>query len=271
MKAFDYEKPSSLSEAVAALGASDGARPLAGGMTLLPTMKQRLSAPDALIDLGAIAALKGIGIENGTLVIGAMTRHTDVASSDIVKNTIPGLALLASRIGDQQVRHRGTIGGSVANSDPAADYPAAILGLGAEIVTDRRSIAADDFFLGMFETALEPGEVITAFRIPIPEKAGYCKFPNPASRYALAGVFVAKTTSGVRVAVTGAGPAVFRVEDAEAALAGDFSPAVLERISIDATNLMSDIHGDREYRANLVMVMARRAVTLALELALKPA
>jgi carbon-monoxide dehydrogenase medium subunit len=267
MKAFAYHKPSSVADAVATLGGGDGARPLAGGMTLLPTMKQRLSAPEALIDLSGIAAMKGISMDGDVLVIGAMTRHVDVATSDIVRKAIPGLALLASRIGDQQVRHRGTIGGSVANSDPAADYPAAILGLGADIVTDRRTIAADDFFLGMFETALEPGEIITAFRIPVPEKAAYAKFPNPASRYALAGVFVAKTPSGVRVSVTGAGPSVFRVADAEAALAGNFSTAVLERISLDATGLMSDIHGDSEYRANLVMVMARRAVTLALELA----
>jgi carbon-monoxide dehydrogenase medium subunit len=266
MRPFDYQRPESVAAAVAMLGASDGARPLAGGMTLLPTMKQRLATPEAIIDLGAIASLKGISREGDTLVIGAMTRHADVASSDIVKSAIPGLALLASRIGDQQVRHRGTIGGSIANCDPAADYPAAILALAADIVTDRRSIAADDFFLGMFETALEPGEIITGFRIPVPRAAAYCKFPNPASRYALAGVFVARTGSGVRVAVTGAGPSVFRVADAEAALDGDFSPGVLERISIDATDLMSDLHGDREYRANLVMVMARRAVTLALEL-----
>lgn len=267
MKAFDYHKPSTVSDAVAALGTSENARPLAGGMTLLPTMKQRLAAPEALIDLGGIAEMKGISLDGAVLVIGAMTRHVDVATSDIVRKTIPGLALLASRIGDQQVRHRGTIGGSVANSDPAADYPAAILGLQADIVTDRRTIAADDFFLGMFETALEPGEIVTAFRIPVPEKAAYAKFPNPASRYALAGVFVAKTPSGVRVSVTGAGPSVFRVPDAEAALLADFSPAALERISIDATDLMSDIHGDSEYRANLVIVMARRAVALALDLA----
>jgi carbon-monoxide dehydrogenase medium subunit len=267
MRTFEYQKPVDLADAVAVLSASEGARPLAGGMTLLPTMKQRLAAPDAIVDLAGIVALKGIELEGNVLVIGAMTRHIDVATSDIVKKAIPGLALLASRIGDQQVRHRGTIGGSVANCDPAADYPAAILGLEAEIVTDKRMIAADDFFVGMFETALEPGEIITAFRIPVPAAAAYCKFPNPASRYALAGVFVARTKGGIRVAVTGAGPSVFRVTDAEAALAADFSAAALERISIDATDLMSDIHGDREYRANLVMVLARRAVALALDLA----
>lgn len=265
MKTFSYEKPDTIAAAVSALTASDAARPLAGGMTLLPTMKQRLAAPEAIIDLSGIESLRGISLEGDVLVIGAMTRHAEVATSETVRKAIPGLALLASRIGDQQVRHRGTIGGSVANNDPAADYPAAILALGAVIVTDRRMIEADDFFLGMFETALEPGEIITGFRIPVPLAAAYCKFPNPASRYALAGAFVAKTTGGVRVAVTGAGPGVFRAADLEAALSADFSPGALERISIDATNLLSDMHGDREYRANLVMVMARRAVALALE------
>ena len=267
MKSFDYHKPATVAAAAAFLSMNEAARPLAGGMTLLPTMKQRLATPDALVDLGSIPGLKGISMHGDTLVIGAMTRHAEVASSALVQEKIPGLARLASRIGDQQVRHRGTIGGSVANNDPAADYPAAILALGAEIVTDRRTIAADDFFVDMFETALEPGEIITGFRIAIPEMAAYSKFGNPASRYALAGVFVVRAGSGVRVAVTGAAPSVFRPADIENALASNFSPEALERISIDATALASDIHADREYRANLVMVMARRAVALALELA----
>jgi carbon-monoxide dehydrogenase medium subunit len=267
MKSFIYHKPETVADAVAVLSMSDANRPLAGGMTLLPTMKQRLAAPEGIVDLSAIVGLKGISLEGDTLVIGSMTRHADVAVSELVCKAIPGLALLASRIGDQQVRHRGTIGGSVANNDPAADYPSAILALNAEIVTDKRTIAADDFFVAMFETALEPGEIITGFRIPIPEMAAYSKFGNPASRYALAGVFVAKTSQGIRVAVTGAGSSVFRPADIENALATNFSPEALDRISIDATSLASDIHADREYRANLVMVMARRAVTLALQIA----
>jgi carbon-monoxide dehydrogenase medium subunit len=267
MKTFTYHKPKTVADAVALLSMNDASRPLAGGMTLLPTMKQRLAAPEEIVDLSAIAGLSGIMLEAGTLVIGAMTRHADVAASDIVRKTVPGLAHLASRIGDQQVRHRGTIGGSVANNDPAADYPSAILALDAVIVTDKRMIAADAFFVDMFETALEPGEIITGFRIPVPEMAAYSKFGNPASRYALAGVFVAKTSSGVRVAVTGAAASVFRPDDIENALTSSFSPDALDRISIDATSLASDIHADREYRANLVMVMARRAVALALEMA----
>lgn len=265
MKSFTYHKPETIADAVAILSMSEGCRPLAGGMTLLPTMKQRLAAPDGIVDLSAIAGLSGIAREGDMLVIGAMTRHADVAASELVREAIPGLALLASRIGDQQVRHRGTIGGSVANNDPAADYPAAILALNAEIVTDMRTIAADDFFVDMFETALKPGEIITGFRIPIPDKAAYSKFGNPASRYALAGVFVATMGNGVRVAVTGAGASVFRPVDVENALTASFSPEALDRISIDATALASDIHADREYRANLVMVMARRAVALALK------
>ena len=267
MRSFLYERPSSVADAVAALAASDMARPLAGGMTLLPTMKQRMAEPEKIVDLSALAELRQISREADTLVIGAMCKHDEVANSQIVKDAIPGLARLASRIGDQQVRHRGTIGGSVANNDPAADYPAAILGLAAEIVTDRRTIAADDFFVGMLETALEPGEIVTGIKIPVPEFAAYCKFPNPASRYALAGVFVAKTKGEVRVAVTGAGPGVFRAPIIESALEENFSPESLEFISIDATDLLSDMHGDSEYRANLVVVMARRATALALELA----
>ncbi len=266
MKAFEYHKPATVSEAVALLAAKENVTPLAGGMTLLPTMKQRLASPDSLIDLAGIDEMSGVSMDGDVLVIGALTRHADVAGSELVMGRIPGLALLAGRIGDQQVRHRGTIGGSIANNDPAADYPAAILALGAEIVTDKRTIAADDFFVGMFETALLPGEIITAIRISPPTLAGYAKFPNPASRYALAGVFVAKSEKGVRVAVTGAASSVFRASDIEAALSESFSPGALERISLDASDMMSDIHADSEYRAHLIMVMARRAVAKALEL-----
>ncbi|MAZ16586.1 MAG: carbon monoxide dehydrogenase [Ahrensia sp.] len=263
MRSFNYHKPDTLDAALALLSGNDEALPIAGGMTLLPTMKQRLAAPEDLVDLSGLPGLADVAMEGDILVIGAMTRHADVAASPLVKEKLPALANLASRIGDQQVRHRGTIGGSISNNDPAADYPAAVLALNAEIVTSKRTIAADDFFVAMFETALEPGELVTAIRFPLPEVAAYMKFANPASRYALAGVFVAKTTSAVRVAVTGAGPSVFRASDIEAALAESFDATALERISIDASELMSDIHADNEYRANLVMVMARRAVALA--------
>ncbi len=243
-------------------GAADG-KFVAGGMTLLPTIHQRLASPSDLVDLSAIPGLSGIAMDGGALVIGAMTRHAEVAASPLVKAEIPALAELAGGIGDVQVRHRGTIGGSVANNDPAADYPAAVLGLGAIVVTDRREIAADDFFAGMFETVLEDDEVITAVRFPVPERAAYVKMRSPASRYALAGVFVARTADGVRVAVTGAAASVFRARDLETALDASFDPAALERISIDATDMLSDLNGDRDYRANLVMVLARRAVKAA--------
>lgn len=264
MKAFAYHKPDGIEAAVALMAASENATLLAGGMTLVPTMKQRLAAPEHLVDLSAIPALSGIAMDGDTLVIGAMTRHADVAGSALVQEKLPALARLAGRIGDQQVRHRGTIGGSIANNDPAADYPAAVLALGADIVTNRRSIPADDFFVDMFETALEPGEIVTSVRIELPDCAAYSKFGNPASRYALAGVFLTRTGGKVRVAVTGAASSVFRAQDIETALAGSFEVASLERISIDASDLMSDIHAHSEYRAQLVMVMARRAVAMAL-------
>lgn len=263
MKAFAYHKPDSVDAAVTLSTANENASVLAGGMTLVPTMKQRLATPDHIVDLSGIEGLSGVSLEGETLVIGALTRHADVAASALVREKIPALAALAGRIGDQQVRHRGTIGGSIANNDPAADYPAAVLALGADIVTDRRSVPADEFFVDMFETALEPGEIVTSVRFPLPDTSAYSKFGNPASRYALAGVFVAKTAGTVRVAVTGAAPAVFRAADIEAALTESFTVAALERISIDASELMSDIHADNEYRAQLVMVMARRAVTMA--------
>jgi aerobic carbon-monoxide dehydrogenase medium subunit len=265
MRTFNYHKPSTIDAAVALLAGNQNASILAGGMTLLPTMKQRLAAPEDLVDLSGIAGLSGITMDGGMLVIGAMTRHAEVAASSLVRDKLPALAKLASRIGDQQVRHRGTIGGSIANNDPAADYPAAVLALKAEIVTSQRTIAADDFFVAMFLTALRPGEIVTAVRFPLAERAAYAKFANPASRYAMAGVFVARTGGTARVAVTGAAPSVFRAHDIEAALGGNFHAEALERISIDASGLLSDIHADNEYRAHLVMVMARRAVAMALQ------
>jgi len=263
MYAFEYHRPTTLSDALAGLQNED-AKPLAGGMTLLPTMKQRLAAPSALIELTGIAELSGISREGGNLVIGAMTRHAEVARSSAVQGAIPALAKLAAGIGDPHVRNRGTIGGSIANNDPAADYPAAALGLGATIVTSKRRIAADDYFKGLFETALDPGEIITGVSFPVPEKAGYMKFANPASRYALVGVFVAKTAGGVRVAVTGAGAnGVFRLPDFESALAANFSPAAIEGLTVPADGKISDIHADADYRAHLIGVMARRAVAAA--------
>jgi aerobic carbon-monoxide dehydrogenase medium subunit len=261
MHNFSYQRPASLAEAAKLL--SGEAKLLAGGMTLLPTLKQRLAQPSALVDLGAVAELKGIKAEGGGLTIGAMTTHAEVAHSAEVKRTIPALAVLAEGIGDPQVRNRGTIGGSISNADPAADYPAGLVGLGATVITNKRKIAADDFFKGLFETALGDGEIVTAVSFPKPEKAGYAKFPNPASRYAMVGVFVAKTGGGVRVAVTGAGPSVFRVADMEKALAGSFSPDAVKAIKVASKNLNSDMHGSAEYRAHLVSVMAARAVAAA--------
>jgi|TARA_R100000005_G_scaffold33903_1_gene15508 carbon-monoxide dehydrogenase medium subunit len=261
MYSFDYVRPSGISEAASAMGEDD--RFLAGGQTLLPTLKLRLAQADKLVDLGAIADLKGISVSGSEITIGAMTRHADVASSADVKSALPALAHLASGIGDPQVRNRGTIGGSIANNDPAADYPAALLGLGATVHTNKRSISAEDFFVDLFETALDEGELITKVTFPIPEKAGYAKFPNPASRFALTGVFVAKTASGVRVAVTGAGPCVFRQKEMEAALANKFSGDAVANVKTDPAALNADIHASAEYRANLVSVMAARAVKAA--------
>jgi carbon-monoxide dehydrogenase medium subunit len=264
MKTFDYHKPNSVPEAVGLLANSSETQPIAGGMTLLPTIKQRLAAPGALIDLSGIAALKGIDASAGAITIGAMTRHVDVATSQKVTKSVPALAQLAGSIGDPAVRNRGTIGGSLANNDPAADYPAAVLALGATIVTNIREIAADHFFRGMFETALEPGELITAVKFPLPVAAGYAKVQNAASRYALVGVFVAKFVSGVRVAVTGAGPVVFRVPSLEAALSGRFEPIAVNGHGVDPAGLNSDIHAEAAFRAHLIIVMAKRAVAAAL-------
>ena len=260
---FAYHRPKTLAEATAALKGKPEARALSGGMTLIPTLKQRLAKPSDVVDLNGIKDLAGIKVDGAGVTIGGMTRHADVASSADVKKAIPGLSHLANHIGDPQVRNRGTLGGSVANNDPAADYPAAVLALGATITTTSRTIAADNFFKGLFETALEDGELITSISFPKADKTGYMKFPNPASRYAMVGVFVAKTGNGVRVAVTGAGPCVFRVKAMEDALAKNFSSAAIKDIKIPADGLNSDIHASAEYRAHLVGVMARRAVDKA--------
>lgn len=263
MYQFNYLRPKSLDEARKLYENNGDAKFLAGGQTLLPTLKQRLAQPTALIDIGAIPGLAGIKVSGGTVTIGAGTKHNDVATSADVKKAIPALAHLASHIGDPAVRHMGTLGGSIANNDPAADYPAAVLALGAEIKTTSRTIKADDFFTGMFETALDEGEIITEVSFPVPEKAAYIKFPNPASRYAMVGVFVAKTKAGVRVAVTGAASSVFRETAMEAALAKSFTPDAVANIKVSADNLNSDLHGTAEYRAHLVTVMAKRAVAAA--------
>jgi aerobic carbon-monoxide dehydrogenase medium subunit len=260
---FTYHRPSSVADAAKTIQGAEEGKLVAGGMTLIPTLKQRLAKPTDLVDLGRIAELKGIKKEGTAIVIGAMTKHADVASSDVVKGAIPGLAALADGIGDPAVRNRGTIGGSISNNDPAADYPSALVALGATVVTNKRKIAADDFFTGMFETALEPGEIVTAVQFPIPEKAAYSKFPNPASRYAIVGVFVAKGPVGVRVAVTGAGPSVFRQKEMEAALTKSFTSDAVASIKAPATNLNSDIHASADYRAHLITVMAKRAVAAA--------
>ena len=259
---FNYHKPGSVDEAVALYRAAEDAVYLAGGHTLIPAMKQRLAAPTDLIDIGGIKSLSGISKVDGELHIGALTRHEEVATSSVAKSTIAALASLAMGIGDAQVRNRGTIGGSVANSDPAADYPAAMLGLGAKLITNQRTIEADNFFTGMFETALDEGELLTGVHCPAPEVAAYCKFPNPASRYATVGVFVARTSDGIRVAVTGAAACVFRAGAMEQALTGDFSPGALSDILLDAEDMNSDLHASGEYRAHLCTVMARRAVAL---------
>ena len=260
---FTYQKPGSLADAVAALSGDADAKALAGGMTYIPVLKQRLAKPSAIIDLAGLG-LTGITVAGGTVTIGAMTKHATVAGSAEVKAAIPALAALAGGIGDEAVRHRGTIGGSLANNDPAADYPAAALALGATIKTNTRSIPADEFFTGMFSTALEQGEIITAVEFPIPSKAAYEKFRNPASRYAIVGVFVATGPAGTRVAVTGAGQGgVFRHAAMEAALAADFSPAAIAGVKTAPDDLNGDIHASSEYRAHLVGVIAKRALAKA--------
>ncbi len=264
MYAAKYHKPSSVADAAAAVSGADEGKLLAGGQTLLPTMKQHLAAPSDLVDLSGVSELSGVRMDGDHVVVGAMTTHAAVASDATVQSAIPALACLAAGIGDPAVRHMGTIGGSVANNDPAADYPAALLALGATVVTNSREIAADDFFDGMFATALEDGEIITAVKFPKADRAGYAKFPNPASRYAMVGVFVASSGGSTRVAVTGAGEdGVFRHGGLEAALGGDFSAGAVDGVSVSADGLMSDIHASAAYRANLIKVMAKRAVAAA--------
>jgi carbon-monoxide dehydrogenase medium subunit len=280
MYRFEFLRPSTVDEAIKQLKSAGEAKLLAGGQTLLPTMKQRLAAPKNVIDLNAIGGLSAIEhkggslvmskteggtvLRGGTVTIGALARHVEVAESPEVKQTIPALAALAAGIGDPAVRNRGTIGGSIANNDPAADYPAACLGLGATIVTNRREIAADDFFKGLFETALEPDEMIVRVAFPAPSRAGYAKFRNPASRYAIVGVFVSEKQGAVRVAVTGAGQnGVFRVPAMERALSERFDADAIKHVRIDPANLISDIHAAADYRAHLIGVMAQRAVKAA--------
>ena len=263
MQAFAYSTPASVADAVKA-AAQEDSKYMAGGQTLLQSMKLGLIAPSAVIDLSTLAELKGICLEGGNVVIGAGTTHAEVAASKDVQQAIPALADLASHIGDRQVRNRGTLGGSLANNDPAACYPAAVLGLGATVHTNQRKIAADDFFVGVYTTALNEGEVITAVSFPIPEKAGWQKFKQPASRFSLVGVFVAKFASGpagVRVAVTGAGAnGVFRASGLEAKLAANYSAAALAGAAVPADELNTDLHGSAEYRAALIPVLAGRAI-----------
>jgi carbon-monoxide dehydrogenase medium subunit len=265
MYAFNLHKPTSLAEAASLLGANPDAKFLSGGHTLLPAMKLRLAAPSDLVDLNGIAEMRGIERKGDIVVIGGLMRHREVADSDVLKAAIPTLAEMVGTIGDPAVRHRGTIGGSVANNDPSADYAAACLGLGATIVTDQRRIPADEYFQGMFATALAENEIVVAVEFPIPRRAGYAKFRNPASRYALCGVFVAELASGeIRVTVVGAGAnGVFRAADFEAALQGHFSADALAGVAMAPDDMASDIHADQEYRAHLVGVMARRAVAAA--------
>ena len=260
MHTFSYVKAKSIKEAGELLAANADAKLLAGGMTLIPTMKARLAQPTHLIDIGGIAELTGIEVKDGKLTIGAATKHVEVAKSAVVKKAIPALAYLAGQIGDPQVRNRGTLGGSLANNDPAADYPSAALSLNATIVTSKREIAADEFFQGLFSTALGAGEMIVKIVFPVPAKAAYEKFPHPASGFAMAGAFVSQRGKDVRVAITGAGPGVFRWKEAEAALGKKLSAAAIEGLTVDATDLNEDMHGTKEYRANLAKVMTKRAV-----------
>ncbi len=261
MYAFVYEKPASLAHAVSQLEA--GAQALAGGQTLIASLKQRLANPEKLVDLAGVAELSGICRDGEQLVIGAMTRHATVATSPEVLQAIPALAALAGGIGDRQVRAMGTLGGSVANNDPAACYPSALLALGATVHTNRRKLAADDFFQGIYSTALEPGELITAIAFPIPKRAAYAKFRQPASRFALVGVFVAQMQSGARVAITGAGNGVFRHPGLEAALTASFTPEAVQSVAIDAGELNDDLHASAAYRAQLIRIQTQRAVSQA--------
>jgi aerobic carbon-monoxide dehydrogenase medium subunit len=264
MYAFTYHRPTTVRQAANLLAKNEDAKVLAGGHTLIPTMKLRLASPSQLVDLSQIEGLAGIELKGRSVIIGAMTRHSEVANSPVVKENLPALAYLAGVIGDPAVRHRGTIGGSVANNDPTADYPAGCLGLGATIITNKRRIKADEFFKGMFETALEPDEIIVRISFPLVQKAAYEKFRNQASRYALVGVFVSKRSSEIRVAVTGAGGnGVFRVTHFEETLKKRFSPKSLDGLTVSPDGLNGDIHGSAEYRAHLIGVLAKRAVAKA--------
>jgi carbon-monoxide dehydrogenase medium subunit len=260
MYEFEFHRPKSVAEARQIIAENEDAKIIAGGMTLLPTMKMRLASPSDLVDLSNIETLYGLRDGGQCIEIGAMVTHAEVATSNLVTEEIPALACLANRIGDAQVRNRGTIGGSLANSDPAADYPAAVLGLDAVIKTDRRQIAADDFFGGLFETALEPDEIIESVQFRKPARAAYSKFPNPASRYAIVGVMVSELGGSIRVAITGAGPCAYRSAILETALAGDFSSSALDGLSIDADDFNEDLFASAAYRAHLVIAMAKRAV-----------
>lgn len=261
MQSFDYHRPTTLAEAVSLLKGNGDATALAGGQSLIPAMKHELAAPGGLVSLQEVGEMRGIRMEDGALRVGAMTTHTEMAESAAVRDAIPALAQMAGIIGDPQVRNRGTLGGSVAHADPSADYPAALVALGATVETDRRKISADDFFTGMFATALEPDELVVAVHFPIPEKAAYAKFASPASKYAIVGVMVASGPAGVRVAVTGAGLQVFRQSDMEAALAASFTPGAVDGIAQSPDGLTSDLEAGAEYRAHLVGVMTRRAVS----------
>ena len=263
METMHYHRPASVADAVKLAGQHGDDKILAGGQSTLPSMRLGLLSPTGWIDLAGIAELQGVRVEGSNVVIGAMTTHAAVAASKDVQSRIPALAQLAGGIGDRQVRNRGTIGGSLANNDPAACYPAAVLGLGATIQTDRRKIAADDYFKGLYETALAAGEIITSVHFPVPVKAAYLKFKQPASRFALVGVFVAKMASGVRVAVTGAGPGVFRVKALEDKLAAKFAPESCDGVSVPPTGLNTDLHASADYRAHLITVLAKRAVVAA--------
>ena len=264
MYSFEYHRPSSLKEAASLARKNADAKLLAGGQSLIPPLKLRLARPSAMIDLGGLPELRGISVVGTNIVVGAATRHAEVAASKDVQMSLPVLAKVAGGIGDRQVRNMGTLGGAIANNDPAADYPAALLGLGATVTTNKRDIAADKFFTGLYETALRPGEIITSVAFTMAKRAAYIKFPNPASRYALVGVFVSETAGRVRVAVTGAAQCVFRVKDMEQALAAKFAPEAITRIRLRADKLNSDLHASAEYRAHLITVLAQRAVEAAL-------
>lgn len=264
MYEFTYSKASSLDDATSQFGTAEEGKYMSGGMTLLPTLKQRLARPSNVIDLADVPDMAGIEVSGGIVSIKAMTRHAAVAASADVQGAIPALAKLAGGIGDPMVRNRGTIGGSIANNDPAADYPGSVVGLGATIHTNKREIAGDEFFLDLFETALEEDEIITKVTYPVPDRAGYMKFPNPASRYCIVGVMVSQKGSEIRVGVTGAGACAFRVPEMETALASSFTPAAVADIKIPDGDLNGDIHASSEYRAHLVTIMAKRAVAEAI-------